>query len=314
MRLANLRRGDALVPAVLTDDGVFELRLGLDSVTADESLFGSGPALLFDLAIASGIPDMAETLQHAVVRGALPHHTAAELGPPVTRPGKIIGVGRNYASHARELGHEIPDHPILFAKFANAIIGPSDDIVRPVGVDDLDYEGELCVILGRAGRHIPTEHALEYVAGYCCANDVSARTAQLQSGDQWLRGKSFDTFCPLGPALVTRDEVPDPQALRIRTWVNGELRQDDTTANMIFDVATLISYCSDVFTLEPGDIILTGTPPGVGMGRTPPVWLQPGQLVEIEIDGLGRIANRVVEQSPEAGGGTTVPPPRRGLD
>lgn len=294
MRFANLRRGDALVPAVLADEGVFELRLELESVSADDAVFGSGPALLFDLAIATGIPEMAESLRHAAARGALPKHTEAELGPPVTRPGKIIGVGRNYAAHARELHHDIPKQPLLFAKFANAIIGPHDDIVRPAGVDDLDYEGELCVILGRAGRHIPKAQALEYVAGYCCVNDVSARTAQLHSGDQWLRGKSFDTFCPLGPALVTRDEVPDPQALRIRTWVDGELRQDDSTASMIFDVATLISYCSDAFTLEPGDIILTGTPPGVGMGRTPPAWLQPGQLCEIEIEGLGRIANRVV--------------------
>jgi ureidoglycolate lyase/2,4-diketo-3-deoxy-L-fuconate hydrolase len=294
VRFANLRRGDALVPAVLTDDGVFELRLALESVSADDAVFGAGPALLFDLAIASGIPDTAELLEHAAARGALPRRTVEELGPPVTRPGKIIGVGRNYAAHARELGHEIPRQPVLFAKFANAIIGPRDDIVRPEGVTDLDYEGELCVILARAGRHIAKERALEYVAGYCCVNDVSARTAQLHSGDQWLRGKSFDTFCPLGPALVTRDEVPDPQALRIRTWVDGELRQDDSTANMIFDVATLISYCSEAFTLEPGDIILTGTPPGVGMGRTPPAWLEPGQLCEIEIDGVGRIANRVV--------------------
>ena len=296
MRLANLRRGDAFVPAVLVDDGIYELRLGLDSVTDEPGLIGSGPALLFDLAIASGIPEMAESLQNAVVHGRLPEHSVDDLGPPLTRPGKIICVGRNYASHARELGHEVPTRPILFAKFATSIIGPRDDIVRPVGVDDLDYEGELCVVIGRAGRHIPRERALEYVTGYCCANDVSARAAQLQSGDQWLRGKSFDTFCPLGPALVTRDEVPDPQALRIRTWVDGELRQDDSTANMIFDVATLISYCSDAFTLEPGDIILTGTPPGVGMGRTPPAWLEPGQLCEIEIEGLGRLANRVVDE------------------
>ncbi|MBV8528224.1 MAG: fumarylacetoacetate hydrolase family protein [Candidatus Dormibacteraeota bacterium] len=237
---------------------------------------------------------MAEQLRDA--RGALREHGLDELGPPVVRPSKIIGVGRNYAAHARELGNEIPTQPILFAKFASAIVGPRDDIVRPAGVTDLDYEGELCVILGRAGRHIPRDGALDYVAGYCCANDVSARTAQLHSGDQWLRGKSFDTFCPLGPALVTRDEVADPQALRIRTWVDGELRQEDSTANMIFDVATLISYASNAFTLEPGDVILTGTPPGVAMGRTPPPWLEPGQLCEIEIDGLGRIANRVVAE------------------
>ena len=298
MQFANLRRGDALVPATIIEGKVYELRLALESVAADDALFGGGPAILFDLAIASGLPEMAEQLRNA--RGALREHGLEELGPPVVRPLKIIGVGRNYASHARELGHEIPTHPILFAKFASAIVGPYDDIVRPAGVTDLDYEAELCVILGRGGRHIPREQALDYVAGYCCANDVSARTAQLHSGDQWLRGKSFDTFCPLGPALVTRDEVPDPQALHIRTWVDGELRQDDSTADMIFDVATLISYASDAFTLEPGDIILTGTPPGVAMGRTPPPWLEPGQLCEIEIDGLGRLANHVVAEPIEA--------------
>ena len=297
MRLANLRRGDALLPALVVGDAVYELTLALDSVAGSAGLVGAGPALLFELAIASGIPDMAESLAHAIGRGTMSEHSLDDLGPPVTRPGKIIGVGRNYVAHAQELGHDVPTQPILFAKFATAIIGPHDDIVRPTDVADLDYEGELCVIIGRSGRHVPRDRALDYVAGYTCANDVSARTAQLKSGDQWLRGKSFDTFCPIGPALVTRDEIPNPQALRIRTWVDGDLRQDDTTANMIFDVATLVSYCSDAFTLEPGDIILTGTPPGVGMGRTPPAWLEPGQLCEVEISGVGRIANRVVDRS-----------------
>jgi 2-keto-4-pentenoate hydratase/2-oxohepta-3-ene-1,7-dioic acid hydratase in catechol pathway len=294
VRLANLRRGDALLPAVVVGDVAYELTLGLNSIAEYERLIGAGPALLFDLAIASGLPDMAESLAQAISRGTLREHSLDDLAAPVTRPGKIVCVGRNYAEHAQELGHDVPTRPILFAKFATAIIGPHDDIVRPADVPDLDYEGELCVVIGRGGRHIPRDRALDHVAGYCCANDVSARTAQLKSGDQWLRGKSYDTFCPLGPALVTRDEVPDPQALRIRTWVDGELRQDASTATMIFDVATLISYCSDAFTLEPGDIILTGTPPGVGMGRTPPAWLEPGQLVEVEISGVGRIANRVI--------------------
>jgi len=191
----------------------------------------------------------------------------------------------------------VPDRPILFAKYSTAIVGPWDDIVRPLEVRDLDYEAELCVVIGRGGRRIPLEVALDHVAGYCCANDVSARTAQLKLGDQWLKGKSFDTFCPLGPALVTPDEVADPQVLRIRCLVDGEVRQDDTTAHMVFGVAELISYCSDAFTLEPGDLLLTGTPPGVAMGREPPLWLEPEQVCEVEIDGLGRIANRVVDEA-----------------
>jgi 2-keto-4-pentenoate hydratase/2-oxohepta-3-ene-1,7-dioic acid hydratase in catechol pathway len=235
-------------------------------------------------------------LPDLVARGAAPSYPLYALGPPVPRPGKIVCAGRNYADHARELGNDVPTRPILFAKLATSIRGPFDDVVRPLEVDDLDYEAELCVAIGTGGRRIPKDRALAHVAGYTCANDVSARNAQLGQGDQWLRGKSFDTFCPIGPWIVSADEVPDPQALTVRCRVDGALRQNGSTADMIFDVATLISYISDAFTLEPGDLILTGTPAGVAMGQTPPPWLQPGQLCEVEIPEIGVIANRIVAE------------------
>ena len=214
------------------------------------------------------------------------------LGSPVPRPGKIFGIGRNYAEHAAEVGSELPPEPLIFAKFATAVTGPFDPIPRPSFVADLDYEAELAVVIGRGGRDIAEADALEHVFGYCCANDVSARTAQNVTG-QFVRGKSFDGFCPLGPAVTTRDEIDDVQALRISCRVDGETRQDANTSQMIFSVAHLVAHCSAATTLEPGDVILTGTPSGVALGRKPPTWLQPGQLCEVEIEGLGRLANPV---------------------
>lgn len=216
----------------------------------------------------------------------------ASLDAPVPRPGKVIGIGRNYAEHARELGNELPPEPMVFAKYSSAVIGPFDPIPRPRFVSDLDYEAELAVIIGNPGRDIAPADALDHVFGYCCANDVSARTAQMATG-QFVRGKSFDGFCPLGPAIVTRDEVDDVQDLWIRCVVDGETRQDASTALMIFHVATLVAHCSAATTLEAGDVILTGTPSGVAMGRTPPPWLLPGQLCEVEIEGVGRLANPI---------------------
>ncbi len=240
----------------------------------------------------------AEALPDLIRRGAAPSYPLYTLGPPVPRPGKIVCAGRNYADHARELGNDVPTRPILFAKLVTSIRGPFDDIVRPLEVDDLDYEAELCVVIGTGGRRIPKDRALAHVGGYCCANDVSARNAQLGLGDQWLRGKSFDTFCPIGPWIVSADEIPDPQVLDVRCRVDGALRQSGNTSDMIFDVATLISYISDAFTLEAGDLILTGTPSGVAMGQHPAPWLQPGQLCEIEIPAIGTIANRIVAEEP----------------
>jgi 5-carboxymethyl-2-hydroxymuconate isomerase len=209
------------------------------------------------------------------------------------RPGKIVAIGLNYRDHALEQDQEIPTAPLIFAKFPSAVIGPGDAIERPPFVEQLDYEAELAVVIGRRARNVDAATALEHVAAYTCLNDVSARDLQF-SDKQWVRGKSLDTFAPLGPVLVTADELGDAGALRIRCIVDGEVLQDATTADLIFNVAALVSYCSRMFTLNPGDIIATGTPPGVGAFRTPPRFLQPGERVTVDIEGVGALSNPVV--------------------
>jgi 2,4-diketo-3-deoxy-L-fuconate hydrolase len=212
---------------------------------------------------------------------------------PIERPGKIVCVGLNYRDHAEEQGVDLPTAPLLFAKFTTSLIGPGEAIVIPPLVTQCDYEAELGVVIGATVRNVSRENALEAVAGYICANDVSAR--DLQFGDkQWTRGKSPDTFCPVGPRLVPAAEVADPHNLRIRTFVNGEVLQDSSTSNLIFDIDEIISYISQTSTLEPGDLILTGTPAGVGVFREPQRLLQPGDEVTIEIEGLGELTNPVV--------------------
>ena len=210
---------------------------------------------------------------------------------PIERPGKIICVGLNYRGHAGEQRAEVPDTPILFAKWPTALIGAGEPIVLPAISSSVDYEAELGVVIGVRAKQVPATEALGLVRGYLCANDVSAR--DLQFGDrQFTRGKSLDTFCPVGE-LVPASDVPDPQALRIRCLVNGEVRQDSTTADMIFGVAELIAFASEAITLEPGDLLLTGTPEGVGVFRDPPRFLADGDEVVVEIDGVGRLANPV---------------------
>jgi 2-keto-4-pentenoate hydratase/2-oxohepta-3-ene-1,7-dioic acid hydratase in catechol pathway len=211
---------------------------------------------------------------------------------PIERPGKIVCVGLNYRDHAEEQGTALPQAPLLFAKWPNTLIGPGEPIVIPSITKQVDYEAELGVVIGERVRGVSEENALEAVRGYLCLNDVSAR--DLQFGDkQWTRGKSPDTFCPIGPALVPAAEIPDPQALAIRALVNGVVLQDSSTSNMIFTVAEIIAYVSQAITLEPGDLIATGTPAGVGAFRDPPIWLQPGDEVTIEIEGLGALTNPV---------------------
>ena len=301
MKIGTLRDGDAYLPAVIEGDRAYRLDDVLGAMGGVPVVVPDGAdaaTILATPALAAAARSAVEALPGLITRGAAPSYPLYNLGPPVPRPGKIVCAGRNYADHAKELGNDVPTRPILFAKLVTSVRGPFDDVVRPREVDDLDYEAELCVVVGTGGRRIPKDRALAHVAGYCCANDVSARNAQLGLGDQWLRGKSFDTFCPIGPWIVTADEIPDPQALNVRCRVDGILRQDGNTADMIFDVATLVSYISDAFTLEPGDLILTGTPSGVAMGQHPAPWLQPGQLCEVEIPGIGTIANRIVAEEP----------------
>lgn len=219
----------------------------------------------------------------------------ARLGPPVARPSKIVCLGINYAAHGSEGGFKPPERPVLFAKTPNALNGPFDPIVLPRSSGQIDWEVELAVVIGREGKRIPRERALEHVAGYTVMNDVSGREAQFNDpARQWLRGKSFDTFAPLGPALVTADEVGDPGDLALETLVDGVVMQSDRTANMIFDVPAILAFVSEDITLAPGDIIATGTPSGVGHFRTPPIELKPGNVVECRVERIGAIRNPVV--------------------
>ena len=222
----------------------------------------------------------------------------AELLAPVV-PGSVLCIGLNYRRHAAESGVAVPDHPVLFMKMPSSVQRPGGPIVLPRSLrsDEVDYECELAVVIGRRCRNVSREQALDYVLGYTCGNDVSARDWQMQwGGGQWCRGKTFDTFCPLGPALVTADEIPDPNALRIKTVVNGETLQDWNTNDMIFDVPELIAFLSGSSTLEPGTVIMTGTPHGVGAARTPPRFLQPGDTVTVEIEKIGALTNPVVAE------------------
>jgi len=217
---------------------------------------------------------------------------SVRLVAPVPRPGKIVAIGLNYRDHSIEQGVEPPSAPLLFAKFPTSITGPSDKIVIPEGDPQVDYEAELAMVIGRKCKSVTAPEALEYVAGYMVLNDVSARKWQF-ADRQWVRGKSCDTFCPTGPWLTTRDEVPDPHTLNICTRVNGVTLQDSNTRLLIFRVSELVSYISASITLEPGDIIATGTPEGVGVFRKPPVFLKPGDVVEVEIEKLGTLHNPV---------------------
>jgi acylpyruvate hydrolase len=216
-----------------------------------------------------------------------------ELGPPVPDPDKIICLGVNYREHAAEARQQLPAVPMFFAKFRNSLIGPSSPILLPGVSTQIDYEGELAVIIGRRCKGVSEQEALQYVAGYTIMNDVTARDLQLQTS-QWTAGKALDTFGPMGPGIVLASEIPDPQTLTLTTRVNGQVVQHASTADMIFSVATTIAFLSSLMTLEPGDIIATGTPSGVGITRTPPLFLQDGDVVEVEIERLGRIRNPVM--------------------
>jgi 2-keto-4-pentenoate hydratase/2-oxohepta-3-ene-1,7-dioic acid hydratase in catechol pathway len=259
-------------------------------VPAGEEVLACHPAdLPPELAVAMGVPASPVTLA-----GAGRRHRLADLDllAPVV-PGKIIAVGLNYRDHAAETNSPIPERPLLSAKYPSAVTGPFGDIHLPDETTQLDYEGELGVVIGRRGRGIAHEHAREHILGYVAGNDVSDRDAQLSDG-QWVRGKSYDTFAPFGPGLLVAAPAFDPAAVRLRTWVNGELRQDSHTGQLIFGVEDLVAYASRHFTLEVGDLILTGTPGGVALGMDPPRYLKVGDTVQVHLTGIGGIRNRVV--------------------
>jgi 2-keto-4-pentenoate hydratase/2-oxohepta-3-ene-1,7-dioic acid hydratase in catechol pathway len=287
MKLARVAFGDGPAAAVDADQHWVRLRaLGLPDAPDATGLL-SDPGKL--RAVAAAVD-----LDQALAAGDAVGMDQAALLAPLVRPGKLLAIGLNYRDHAAEAGMDLPRAPLLFGKFPSSLTGPTDDVtVTPAMTRKCDYEVELAAVIGRPARDVDAARALEHVGAYAVANDLSSRDVQFAE-PQWIRSKSFDGFCPLGPWLTTADEVGDPQALAIGTWVNGEVRQDSSTAEMVFGVAELIAFLSQGITLETGDVILTGTPAGVALGMPEPRWLTPGDVVRCAIDGLGEISNRIV--------------------
>jgi 2-keto-4-pentenoate hydratase/2-oxohepta-3-ene-1,7-dioic acid hydratase in catechol pathway len=286
MRLATIQTASGPRAAVLQGAALIDLHATDPTLPADvRTLLEQGPAAL-------------RLAAEAASRTAAVRHdsTRVKLLPPIPDPRKIVCIGLNYRDHAAESGAPIPREPILFSKYPTALVGHDEPIVLPPVSREVDYEAELVIVVGKRGRPKSPDEAMEYVAGYTIGHDVSARDWQLKKeGKQWMVGKTFDTFAPLGPVLVTPDELPDPHNLPIRLRLNGKVMQDSNTNQMIFRTGDLLAYLAQVFTLEPGDLIFTGTPPGVGFARKPPVYLQPGDVVEVEIGGLGILRNPVVQ-------------------
>jgi 2-keto-4-pentenoate hydratase/2-oxohepta-3-ene-1,7-dioic acid hydratase in catechol pathway len=271
MKLLRVGSKGAEKPAILDAEGTIRDLSGEMDDIAGEVLSDAGLERLRRLDL-SALPKVADRTR---------------IGACVGRIGKLVCVGLNYRDHAEETGNPIPDEPVLFGKAVTAVSGPYDDIETPRGSDALDYEVELAIVIGKRAKYVDEATALDHVAGYAVFNDVSERTFQTKRAGQWIKGKSHDTFGPLGPWLVTRDEVPDVGDLDMFLDVNGERRQSGSTRTMIFSVAQIVSYISQFMTLEPGDVIPTGTPPGVALGMRPPRWLRPGDVVELGIEGLG---------------------------
>ena len=292
VKLATLQtdQGSHVVAVVDSTEGARYV----DLASIDERLPRSLKALLRQ---DGGLDRAASAVENRTTEGPF---VDGQLAAPIPRPDKVICIGLNYRKHADEGNQPHPEFPVVFMKMPSSVTNPDDPIVLPRKLEStkVDYECELAVVIGRECKNVSPEKALDHVLGYTCANDVSARDWQLQyGGSQWCRGKTFDTFCPLGPCLVTRDEIPDPNALQIRTLLNGEVMQDWNTDDMIFDVPTLIEFLSGSTLLLPGTAIFTGTPHGVGAARKPPVFLKDGDTVSIEIERIGTLTNPVVAES-----------------
>jgi 2-keto-4-pentenoate hydratase/2-oxohepta-3-ene-1,7-dioic acid hydratase in catechol pathway len=291
MFLLTFQEGGSLRLGVLTDRGVIDVAAASEALggepvpaTMDEAIAGDGAAVN----AVEGLVSRASNAEGAWLRP----EDSLTLGPSVPHPGKILCVGLNYRKHAEESGAAIPTSPVLFSKFANAVAAHGEEVPLSDAANEYDYEVELGVVMGKEAKNVSEADALGTVFGYTTANDVSARDLQMRTS-QWLLGKTMDKFMPIGPYLVTADAVPNPQTLQLRTWHNGTLRQDSNTADMIFPVAEIIAYASKHFTLEPGDVIITGTPAGVIMGLPEKNWMVPGDLVEVEVEGLGKLSNRM---------------------
>ena len=284
MRLVTFTDSSGTRVGILNDTGIVDLSLSAPHLPTEMGAL---------LAMGSDGMQAASSAARNTAQISL---DAVKLESPVLRPGKILAVGLNYRAHAEESGMELPQHPLIFTKQNTSINGPYDPIHWSADGDTLDYEGELAVVIGKRCRRVPKAKAAGVIAGYCVNNDVSVRNWQLRgTPPQFTMGKSWDTHCPLGPAIVTADEI-DPHALRLQTWVNGDLRQDTNTNDLIFDCFDIIEFLSTAFTLEPGDVIVTGTPSGVGMAMKPPQKLRVGDTVKVEIEGLGFIENEVIAE------------------
>ena len=283
MRFVTIQRDGDTEPGVLLDGRAIPIQ-------------GAGFASVLEV-IAGGADAQAQVRRW--IAGPTSSHgldpAVLTFAAPIPRPPKLICIGLNYRDHAAESKLAIPEVPTMFAKFPTAVIGPGQPIVLPKNSTKPDYEAEFAVVIGRRGRHVAEDDWRDYVFGYTILNDVSARDFQMATS-QWMIGKTFDTFAPFGPAIVTADEIADPHNLRISLTLNGETMQDSSTGNLIFKLPQLIAYLSSVFTLEPGDVIATGTPAGVGFARKPPRWLRPGDEVRIQIEGLGELVNPVVAE------------------
>jgi 2-keto-4-pentenoate hydratase/2-oxohepta-3-ene-1,7-dioic acid hydratase in catechol pathway len=287
-------RGTSL--AIKTEAGIIDVRGAAQALERDD--IPVTPVAFFARGL-DYLPDLASLVEEALPRAEnapwLLDEATLEWGPCVANPEKILCVGLNYRRHAEESGAQVPEVPVLFSKFNNALAGHNEAVPLSPSASEYDYEVELGVVIGRAGKYIPEEQALSYVLGYCNANDLSARDLQMRT-NQWLLGKTLDKFCPTGPCLVTADEVGDPQQLATKSWLNGELRQSSNTSDMVFTVAQIISYASQTMTLKPGDLILTGTPEGVILGMKEKVWMKPGDVITIEVDKLGQLTNTMVAE------------------
>lgn len=286
MRVLTFKDGGVNRLGLATDAGV------IDVAKAGEALGVKVPGSVGE-AIANGNAGLAELASKAAGETSAPWlltESGLTYGPAVSSPGKIICVGLNYRKHAEESGAPIPTHPVLFSKFSNTLAGHNENVPLPSAGQQYDYEVELCVVMGKTARGVSEADALSYVYGYATANDISVRELQMRTS-QWLLGKTMDKFFPIGPYVVTADEVGDPQTLQCTTKVNGELRQNSNTADMIFSVAEIIAYISTYFPLEPGDLITTGTPEGVAMGMANKPWLKPGDEVVVEVEKLGALRN-----------------------
>ena len=309
MKLLHYKRNSGFRLGMLIDEYIFDLKKGWKIFTENEGLdnknnkhftdmvsFFNGGKEAFAAAKRAGAYAKKSIKNNNITPDVFIKSGRVKFGPPVLYPQKIICIGLNYRDHCKEQGVKSPKLPVIFSKFSTAVTGHNDNVVKPAQTKKLDYEAELAFVIGREGRWIRKKDWKKYVAGFTIMNDISARDIQFSDG-QWIRGKSFDTFAPVGPCLVTTDEIKDPHNLHIQLSLNGEIMQDSNTSNLIFDIPYLVSFLSSVVTLKPGDIISTGTPPGVGVFREPPVLLKHNDEIEISIEKIGTLKNKVISES-----------------